>query len=136
MLVFGLTVLLLASCSQEKTPGQQGVTQGKIKLIVQGNCEMCAERIETALSAAGIKKPIWNSETKILQADLSQTSLSLQEVASIVALAGHDNELVKASDEAYNNLPDCCKYDRTVKSAAKIATIALVHKSNSVRRKG
>jgi hypothetical protein len=29
-----------------------------------------------------------------------------------IAAVGHDTQKVKATDEAYNNLHDCCKYDR------------------------
>jgi hypothetical protein len=29
-----------------------------------------------------------------------------------IANAGHDTEMHKATDEAYNKLPGCCKYER------------------------
>ena len=30
-----------------------------------------------------------------------------------IAKAGHDTDMHKAKDEVYNELPSCCKYDRT-----------------------
>ena len=34
-----------------------------------------------------------------------------------VAKVGHDTDMHKATDEAYNKLPSCCKYDRTAEKA-------------------
>jgi hypothetical protein len=36
--------------------------------------------------------------------------VSLDSIHSKIAAAGHDTVLVKASDEAYENLHPCCKY--------------------------
>ena len=30
-----------------------------------------------------------------------------------IAKAGHDTDMHKAKDEVYNELPDCCIYERT-----------------------
>jgi periplasmic mercuric ion binding protein len=39
-------------------------------------------------------------------------------VEQSIANAGYDTPDYKASDDAYNNLDDCCKYDRTASAAA------------------
>jgi hypothetical protein len=38
-------------------------------------------------------------------------------VQEAIAKVGHDTGAVKATDEAYNGLPACCKYDRAVLKA-------------------
>jgi periplasmic mercuric ion binding protein len=36
----------------------------------------------------------------------------LHEVHMAIAKAGHDTEMHRATDEAYDNLHACCKYER------------------------
>lgn len=80
-------------------------------IMVSGNCEMCKERIETAAkSIAGVASADWNIETKLLHVQFDGTKTSLDAIQKAIAKAGHDTEKYKASDAAYNALPDCCKY--------------------------
>ena len=88
------------------------------KFLVNGKCEMCEKRIEmAALSLEGVSKADWNKETKEIEVTLNDTKTSLQNVQEAIAKVGHDTETVKATDEAYNGLPACCKYDRAVLKA-------------------
>ncbi len=81
-------------------------------IIVQGNCEMCKARIEkSVLSIAGIESAFWNKDTKELQFT-GNKSVSQKEVAQQIANAGHDNELITATQEVYDNLPPCCLYKK------------------------
>lgn len=82
------------------------------KIEVNGNCSMCEKRIEKATnSIEGVSNAQWDKKTKILvfTADKDQVS----QVHKAVAKAGHDTNKVKATDEAYNKLPECCQYDRS-----------------------
>lgn len=80
---------------------------------VYGNCGTCEERIETAAkSVDGVSKAEWNKETKMMQVTLDDSKTDVHKVHMAIAKAGHDTEMHKATDEAYNNLPGCCKYDR------------------------
>jgi len=83
-----------------------------VTIQVSGNCEHCKERIENALDIKGIQKAIYTPETKQLKMTLDTTKVSMDSVYGIIAKAGHDNENRKASDAAYNALPECCKYTR------------------------
>ncbi len=84
------------------------------KIEVKGNCGMCEKRIEKAAnSVEGITDAQWNKETKILAFSLNNDKAKVAQVHKAVAKAGHDTNKVKATDEAYNQLPGCCKYDRT-----------------------
>jgi copper chaperone CopZ len=84
------------------------------KFLVNGKCEMCEKRIEmAALSLEGVSKADWNKETKEIEVTLNDAKTSLQNVQEAIAKVGHDTEAVKATEEAYNELPACCKYDRS-----------------------
>ncbi len=87
----------------------------KIKKIeVKGNCGMCEKRIEKAASAVkGVSKADWNKETKKLEVTFDDTKTSLDKVEIAIAKVGHDTPDHKATSEVYNELPGCCKYDRT-----------------------
>lgn len=92
------------------------------KFLVNGKCEMCEKRIEmAALSLQGVSKADWNKETKEIDVVFDETKTSVQKINDAVALVGHDTKTVKAPDEVYNNLPDCCKYDRADLKAPKKA---------------
>ncbi|HNW50033.1 MAG TPA: cation transporter [Prolixibacteraceae bacterium] len=83
------------------------------KVDVKGNCGMCKTRIEKAAKGVdGVSKANWNKETKVLELAYDDSKTDLKTVETSIAKAGYDTPLVKASDETYNALPDCCKYDR------------------------
>ncbi|MDF1548199.1 MAG: heavy-metal-associated domain-containing protein [Bacteroidales bacterium] len=77
---------------------------------VSGVCEMCKERIENAALIKGVKLAEWDKTTGILKVVFVPKKVALQEIQSAIAEAGHDTELVKASDKAYQKLPACCAY--------------------------
>lgn len=80
-------------------------------LSVQGRCEMCKDRIEkTAKSITGISSAVWDIKAKQLHLKYKSELTSPDAVAKSLAKAGHDTEKQKASNEAYNALPACCKY--------------------------
>jgi Cu(I)/Ag(I) efflux system membrane fusion protein len=87
---------------------------------VRGNCGMCKDRIEeAALSVAGVKSASWESETEMLQLNYDAAKTNSDAIQKAVAGVGHDTEKFKASDEVYNKLPGCCKYDRTAQKDAQ-----------------
>ena len=78
---------------------------------VSGNCEMCKDRIETASkSVSGVSSAEWSAETKVLHVQFDAAKTNLDAVQKAIAKAGHDTEKHKASDTAYKELPECCKY--------------------------
>ncbi len=83
------------------------------KVDVKGNCGMCKTRIEKAAkSVSGVSKATWNEKTNILELTLEDTKTNLNAVETAIAKVGHDTQLVKATEDVYNKLPACCKYDR------------------------
>jgi len=96
--------------SNVQTNNNKADLTGTHSFKVFGNCDMCKARIEKAsLSVNGVKSASWNTETKILQVDLKE-GIDINKVHAAIALAGHDTDKNKATDENFNKLPGCCKY--------------------------
>lgn len=83
---------------------------------VYGNCGMCEKRIETAAKAVeGVSAADWDKKTKMMKFSFDPVKTSELKVEKAVAAVGHDTNKVKATDEAYNKLDACCKYERPKK---------------------
>lgn len=80
---------------------------------VYGNCGMCKKTIEGSLKDhEGIYTVNWDKETKIIELSYNKDAVSLEEIKKKIAEVGYDTEEYRASNEAYNNLPACCQYER------------------------
>lgn len=77
---------------------------------VSGVCGMCKNRIEEALYVAGIKSATWTIKTQMLTVSYKPKKITELKIHELVASVGHDTEKVKAKDEIYKKLPDCCLY--------------------------
>ena len=87
----------------------QGVKTEKFR--VEGNCNMCKTRIEKAAnSVEGVQSADWDVKTKMITVKFDPAKTDLHKINTAIAKAGHDTEMLKASDEAYDKLPACCKY--------------------------
>lgn len=86
--------------------------QQNVTFQVSGNCGMCKSRIEKAAKEAGASDAKWNKETQQLAVSFASNT-TLASIQQKVAAVGHDNAGAKASDDVYNKLHGCCKYDRT-----------------------
>ncbi len=100
--------------SKTKTDSKMDMASAKTETLkVSGECDMCKARIEKAVTFDGVSKADWDKKSKILSVTFDPAKTNLEVIAKKVAAAGHDNDLVKADDKAYDALPGCCKYDRT-----------------------
>ncbi len=80
---------------------------------VLGNCGMCEKKIEAAaLSLNGVKKAEWDKELLLLKVKYNSKQVQLFEIKQVVANVGYDTDTFKTTEEKYNNLHYCCKYDR------------------------
>jgi cation transport ATPase len=74
---------------------------------------LCKKRIEkAAFSVSGVKSAVWDIDTHQLNLILNEEKTTLLDVKKAVAKVGHDTDDVKATDEEYDNLHGCCKYER------------------------
>lgn len=89
----------------------------KQEFKVKGNCNMCKSRIEQTAQKAGANSAHWDLDHQILELEISTEHSSFDKILKQIAEAGHDNERYTASEETYNNLPECCLYERESTSA-------------------
>ncbi|WP_199117481.1 heavy-metal-associated domain-containing protein [Pedobacter sp. ASV28] len=104
--IVALTMIGSAAFAQTKTD--------KIKVL--GNCGMCKKRIETGLKDAAITSAVWDKDTKFLTVSYDSAKINNEAIQQKIADLGHDTPKMKAKNETYDNLPGCCKYDRTGKT--------------------
>lgn len=83
------------------------------KFKVYGKCGMCESRIEKAAkSVDGVSTADWDQKTKMIEVAFDKSKTDVHKVHMAIAEAGHDTDMHKASDDVYNSLPGCCKYER------------------------
>ncbi len=103
--IFSLFAFLLAA--------QFSFAQNTTESIpVSGNCGMCKSSIETAAKKACATAAEWDMDAKVLKVSYSNSTTAAK-IQQAVAAVGYDTRDFKASDEAYNKLHGCCKYERT-----------------------
>ena len=95
-------------------PGTISSQTGKNeKFEVAGNCDLCEHQIAMAAkSIDGVNHAEWNNETKMLAIVYDSNHVKIHKVHKAIARAGYDTKMVQADRKAYNELPECCKYER------------------------
>jgi periplasmic mercuric ion binding protein len=88
-------------------------TSKKESFKVAGECSMCKKKIEKAAKDAGATYALWNTNSKLLIVKYNSTSTNSAKIQQKIAGVGYDTPKYKATDEAYNNLDDCCQYERS-----------------------
>ena len=112
-----LSVIAINDPAQAFTQSVQFVHQSdSASFKVYGKCGMCEKRIEgAAKKLEGVESANWDVDSKILTVKYDGTKVEETNIHEKVAGAGHDTEKVEATDEAYDNLMGCCKYERSQK---------------------
>lgn len=78
---------------------------------VRGHCGMCKNRIETvAKGVEGVQDAAYDLQAQSLKLTYDTKRTSPKKVQKIIAALGYDAGKVKAPQEAYDRLEDCCKY--------------------------
>ena len=119
--IFTACLLFLAGTTFAQTA--EGVKSETIK--VWGNCGMCKKTIETAAKDAGATAAVWDKNTKMLAVKYDAGQTSAQKIQEKIAAAGYDTRDIRANDEAYKNLEECCQYKRKAATPAKPAQQAM-----------
>ena len=87
-----------------------------VSFKVYGKCGMCKNRIEgAAKKLEGVESANWDVDSKILTVRYDSTKVEETSIHEKIAGVGHDTEKLKATDEAYDKLMGCCKYERSQK---------------------
>lgn len=75
-----------------------------------GNCGECKSIIEAALSKTkGVKKGSFDLEKKEVTVVFKPKKTDINQIRKAITMAGYDADDLKADQEAYDNLPKCCK---------------------------
>lgn len=83
----------------------------KISFDVNGKCSMCKERIEkAALGVKGVKFANWDIPTHQLSVIMDERKTDAMKIKTAIVSVGHDTQELKATDKAYADLHECCKY--------------------------
>ncbi|MBL0014307.1 MAG: cation transporter [Flavobacterium sp.] len=108
VLILCMVFVGLSAQAQEKKN-----KNAKHSIEVNGNCEQCKKRIEkAAYSVSGVKSAVWSVETHQLSLIVNEEKTSISVVKKAIAKVGHDTDEEKATDEVYDNLHHCCRYER------------------------
>ncbi|KAB8152703.1 copper chaperone [Kordia sp. TARA_039_SRF] len=82
---------------------------------VRGNCGMCKSTIEKAASSIdGVTAANWDRNKKKIDVSFDSSKADVMAIHNAIAASGYDTEKVAGNEEAYKNLPGCCKYDHTM----------------------
>lgn len=114
-----IATMSLTSCKNDSKP-KEGTTTAvtaeiattDISFGVRGNCGMCKTTIEDAVKKVeGISKATWNKDKKKIAISFDATKTDAMTIHKAIATTGYDTEKMAGNEEAYENLPGCCKYD-------------------------
>ena len=79
---------------------------------VRGNCGMCKNTIEKAAkSVKAVTSVTWNVDKKRIDVTYYNKRATAKTIHNAIAASGYDTDQVAGNEDAYNNLPGCCKYD-------------------------
>ena len=83
----------------------------RVSMEVDGVCGMCKERIEmAAIKTKGVKSAVWSVDTHELSLIYDARKTNLDSISNNIASVGHDTKAIKATEEAYLSVHDCCRY--------------------------
>ncbi|MGV9003213.1 heavy-metal-associated domain-containing protein [Flavobacterium sp.] len=109
-IVIGMMLLIVSFSTQAQEKKNKNA---KYDVEVNGSCEMCKKRIEkAAFSVSGVKSAEWHIDDHILHLIINEQKCSILDIKKAVAEVGHDTDEVKATQEQFDKLHDCCMYER------------------------
>jgi periplasmic mercuric ion binding protein len=113
------TLKIVSLVSLFMTFAMVSLAQSKTESIpVSGNCGMCKTKIEKAAKNAGASTATWNKDKKVITVKYNSSTTNAAKIQQGIAAVGYDTRDFKTTDEAYDKLHACCKYDRTAKQEA------------------
>lgn len=118
-----IATMSLTSCKNDSKPKEETTTAVTAEIVttnisfgVRGNCGMCKTSIEDAVKEVkGISKATWNKDKKKIAISFDATKTNAVAIHKAIATTGYDTEKMAGNEEAYQNLPGCCKYDHDMK---------------------
>ena len=112
---FFISIILLTgvlNLHAQETPETDTVAEMTAKFKVYGNCGMCEKRIEKAAKIDGVRLADWDEDSKMITVTFNPEKVKPGRIHKAIAAVGHDTDKVKAPDDVYAELPECCLYER------------------------
>ena len=111
-LIISAVVALFSVTVNAQERNSEPARKGKVtcKFKVEGVCGMCKTKIENAAFVKGVKFATWDKNTGIIEVVYKSDKTTELQIHESIAKSGYTTEKVKATDEAYNVLPKCCRY--------------------------
>jgi copper chaperone CopZ len=115
-----LAALSLTSCKNEtkqatetsNTEVSKELAMTDVSFGVRGNCGMCKTTIEKAANSVnGVANATWDVDKKKIDVAFDDAKTDVMAIHKAIAASGYDTEKMEGSEDAYKNLPGCCKYD-------------------------
>jgi copper chaperone CopZ len=115
-----LAALSLTSCKNEtkqatetsNTEISKELAMTDVSFGVRGNCGMCKNTIEKAANSVnGVANATWDVDKKKIDVTFDDAKTDDMAIHKAIAASGYDTEKMEGSEDAYKNLPGCCKYD-------------------------
>ncbi len=85
---------------------------------IDGNCQLCKDRIEKSLDISGVTFAEWDPETKLITVRFNDNKITLEEIHAAVGNVGHATEKVSANPDKQAKLPACCQPKKPVKACS------------------
>ncbi len=121
LILFVIVASNFTSCKTEtKTNSTENTNVSNSKEIalvetsfgVRGNCGMCKNTIEKAAKAIeGVEIADWDRNKKSISVSFDESKTDELKIHNAIAASGYDTEKVLGDLNAYEGLPECCKYD-------------------------
>ena len=97
------------------TEASKDIAMADISFGVRGNCGMCKSTIEKAANGVeGVSNAIWDVDKKKIGVYFEDAHTDAMAIHNAISASGYDTEKVLGNLEAYNDLPECCKYDHNM----------------------
>ena len=108
-----IIILFLLTCLLSTTKGfGQIKTIDTVYIHTSSVCDMCKERIETALAyEKGVKSSDLDVKTKIVKVIYRPTKTTPLAIRKAISAIGYNADEVVADVKAYNKLSKCCKHE-------------------------
>jgi periplasmic mercuric ion binding protein len=109
--ILSSVAIIFTGCSSKSDQAKSSLKETTFK--VYGNCEMCKKTIEGSLKdMEGIGAANWDVEKKLITIAYDASEINEGDIHKRIAGVGYDTDKERGSDEAYQELPGCCQYER------------------------
>ena len=109
----GTTANWLSSVSGSWTDATKWSTQ---PVFPNNGSPTASDSYDVVVGAAGASYAVWNTDTKMLTVKYAGAANKIK-IEEAIAGAGYDTPDVKATEDAYNKLDECCQYERATVAA-------------------